>query len=103
MKVLTCILENAQRNATNDRSSRLRNERRTGAVCTWHHALQSTEVDVCAVIQQIEDLICVLLNLILDVHLTALLILLLSGQGVVHSEPTCQGATQNTHSVCLKQ
>lgn len=57
--------------------------------CTWHHALQSTEVDVCAVVKQVKDLVGVLLDLILDVHLAALLVLLLTGQGVIHSEPAC--------------
>lgn len=45
---------------------------------TWHHALQPTEVDVCTVVQQVKDLICVLLHLVLDVHLAALLVLLLT-------------------------
>ena len=45
---------------------------------TRHHALETAEVDVCAAFQQVKDLVSVLLNLILDVHLAALLVLLLT-------------------------
>lgn len=42
---------------------------------TWHHALKTTEVDVCTVVQQVEDLVSILLHLVLDVHLATALVL----------------------------
>lgn len=56
-----------------DKEDNARNES-----CTWHHALETAEVDVCAVVQQVKDLICVFLHLVLNVHLAALLVLLLT-------------------------
>mmetsp|Transcript_45079 Transcript_45079/g.134563 ORF Transcript_45079/g.134563 Transcript_45079/m.134563 type:complete len:343 (-) Transcript_45079:34-1062(-) len=54
----------------------------------WHHALEATEVHVAArVAQQVKDLVGILLNLVLDVHLaTALVLLPLAGQSVVQAE-----------------
>jgi hypothetical protein len=51
-----------------------------------HHALKATEVDVCALLHSLEDLIGVLLDLVLDVHLAALLVVLLARQRVVQTE-----------------
>lgn len=51
-----------------------------------HHALQSAKVHVRSVLQLIEDLVGVLLDLVLNVHLSSLLVVLLAGQGVIESE-----------------
>ena len=53
---------------------------------TGHHSLKTAEVHVGAVSQLIENLVSILLNLILDVHLSTLLVLLFTGEGVVKSE-----------------
>mmetsp|Transcript_21230 Transcript_21230/g.59076 ORF Transcript_21230/g.59076 Transcript_21230/m.59076 type:complete len:372 (-) Transcript_21230:1819-2934(-) len=53
---------------------------------SWHHSLQSAEVDVGTVLELLEDLIGVLLDLVLDVHLSARLVGLLAGEGVVDAE-----------------
>ena len=53
---------------------------------TGHHSLETTEVDVGTVVKLVEDLIGVLLNLVLNVHLSSLLVLLLAGEGVVDAE-----------------
>ena len=51
-----------------------------------HHTLESTEVDVGATVELAEDLISILFNLILDVHLSTLLVLLFTAQGIVQTE-----------------
>mmetsp|Transcript_18598 Transcript_18598/g.34436 ORF Transcript_18598/g.34436 Transcript_18598/m.34436 type:complete len:354 (-) Transcript_18598:9-1070(-) len=51
-----------------------------------HHSLETAEVDVGTILELGEDLIGVLLNLVLDVHLASLLVLLLTGEGVVQAE-----------------
>mmetsp|Transcript_12511 Transcript_12511/g.35687 ORF Transcript_12511/g.35687 Transcript_12511/m.35687 type:complete len:361 (-) Transcript_12511:20-1102(-) len=51
-----------------------------------HHSLESAEVHVGTILHQIEDLIGILLNLVLDVHLSAALVGLLPGQRVVNPE-----------------
>ena len=51
-----------------------------------HHSLQSAEVDVGTVVQLLENLVGVLLNLVLDVHLAAILVGLLTGKSVVETE-----------------
>merc|ERR1712125_66900 len=43
-----------------------------------HHSLESAEVHVRAVLELVEDLVGVLLDLVLDVHLSPLLVLLLA-------------------------
>mmetsp|Transcript_515 Transcript_515/g.331 ORF Transcript_515/g.331 Transcript_515/m.331 type:complete len:338 (-) Transcript_515:21-1034(-) len=51
-----------------------------------HHTLKTTEVDVGTVAKLIEYLISVFLNLILDVHLSSVLVLLFTGKSVVDTE-----------------
>ena len=51
-----------------------------------HHSLKSTEVHVSTRVKLGEDLIRVLLNLILDVHLSSTLVLAFTGEGVVNTE-----------------
>jgi len=52
-----------------------------------HHSLESTEVHVSTSLKLFEDLIGVLLDLVLDVHLASVLVeSALSGQGVVDTE-----------------
>mmetsp|Transcript_41962 Transcript_41962/g.104771 ORF Transcript_41962/g.104771 Transcript_41962/m.104771 type:complete len:440 (-) Transcript_41962:9-1328(-) len=51
-----------------------------------HHALEPAEVHVCALVHPVKDLLGVLLHLVLDVHLAALLVVLLTGQRVVQPE-----------------
>mmetsp|Transcript_20560 Transcript_20560/g.31201 ORF Transcript_20560/g.31201 Transcript_20560/m.31201 type:complete len:217 (-) Transcript_20560:388-1038(-) len=51
-----------------------------------HHSLKSAEVHVSTSLKLAEDLISVLLNLILDVHLASLLVLLLTREGIVQTE-----------------
>mmetsp|Transcript_15478 Transcript_15478/g.18645 ORF Transcript_15478/g.18645 Transcript_15478/m.18645 type:complete len:232 (-) Transcript_15478:464-1159(-) len=53
---------------------------------TRHHSLESAEVDVCTEVHELEDFLSVFLNLILDVHLTAALVLLLTGKRNVVAE-----------------
>ena len=53
---------------------------------TGHHALETTEVDVGTVGQQVKHLISILLHLVLDVHLAPALVGLLTGEGVVNAE-----------------
>ncbi len=51
-----------------------------------HHSLQPAEVDVRPVVQLGENLVGVLLHLVLDVHLSPLLVLLLARESVVETE-----------------
>ena len=51
-----------------------------------HHTLKTAEVDVGSVLQLGEDLIGVFLNLVLDVHLSSLLVGLFTRKGVVDSK-----------------
>ncbi len=51
-----------------------------------HHSLKTTEVDVGSVVELLENLISVLLNLVLDVHLSSALVLLFTGKGVVDTK-----------------
>lgn len=51
-----------------------------------HHSLKSAEVDVGTGVKLVEDLVGVLLDLILNVHLSSLLVLLLTAEGVVETE-----------------
>jgi hypothetical protein len=51
-----------------------------------HHSLETTEVDVCSVAKLVENLIGVFLYLVLDVHLSTLLVLLFTGESVVDTE-----------------
>jgi len=51
-----------------------------------HHTLQSTEIHVCARVQLGKDLIGIFLNLVLDVHLSTLLVLLFTREGIVQTE-----------------
>mmetsp|Transcript_29335 Transcript_29335/g.39151 ORF Transcript_29335/g.39151 Transcript_29335/m.39151 type:complete len:255 (-) Transcript_29335:583-1347(-) len=51
-----------------------------------HHTLQPTEVNVRTIAEFIKDLISVFLDLVLNVHLTTLLVLLLTGKSVIQSE-----------------
>jgi len=51
-----------------------------------HHAFQPAKVHVSTTLKLLEDLVRVLLYLILDVHLSTLLVLLLTAQCVVQSE-----------------
>jgi hypothetical protein len=51
-----------------------------------HHSLQSTEVDVSTVVQLVENLIGILLNLILNVHLSSILVLLFTRKSIVQTE-----------------
>jgi len=53
---------------------------------SWHHSLQTAEVDVSTVVELGKDLISVFLNLVLDVHLSSLLVLLFTAEGVVDAE-----------------
>mmetsp|Transcript_17388 Transcript_17388/g.29499 ORF Transcript_17388/g.29499 Transcript_17388/m.29499 type:complete len:273 (+) Transcript_17388:773-1591(+) len=53
---------------------------------TWHHTLQSAKVNVRTILQLREHLISILLNLILDVHLSSALVRLLTRQSIVQSE-----------------
>ena len=54
-----------------------------GVLNPRHHSLQTTEVDVSTTIQKLENLIAVLLDLVLDVHLAAAPVLLLPAEGFV--------------------
>ena len=54
-----------------------------GVLNPRHHSLQTTEVDVSTTIQKLENLIAVLLDLVLDVHLATALVLLLPAEGFV--------------------
>merc|ERR1711988_1956713 len=51
-----------------------------------HHALEAAEVHVRALVHALEDLVGVLLDLVLDVHLAAVDVGLLAGEGVVELE-----------------
>merc|ERR1719384_359807 len=51
-----------------------------------HHPLEAAEVNDGAVVELVEHLVGVLLDLVLDVHLAALLVVLLPRQGVVQAE-----------------
>merc|ERR1719453_1835046 len=51
-----------------------------------HHALEAAEVHVRAVVHAVEDLVGVLLDLVLDVHLAAVHVGLLTREGVVEAE-----------------
>merc|ERR1719487_610472 len=51
-----------------------------------HHALEAAEIDVRALVHAVEDLVRILLDLILDVHLAAVCVRLLSGERVVEAE-----------------
>jgi len=51
-----------------------------------HHSLQTAKVHVGTVIKLGEDLISILLNLVLDVHLSSILVLLFTGKGIVNTE-----------------
>jgi len=51
-----------------------------------HHSLQTAEVHVGTILKLLEDLIGVLLNLVLDVHLSSVLVLLFTRKGVVETE-----------------
>ena len=53
---------------------------------TGHHTLETTEVDVGTGVKLVEDLVGVLLNLVLNVHLSTVLVLLLTGESVVDAE-----------------
>jgi hypothetical protein len=53
---------------------------------TRHHALKSAEVHVCSFVHSVEHLISVLLDLVLDVHLAALLVHGLTGEGIIQAE-----------------
>ena len=53
---------------------------------TGHHALEAAEVDVRAVVEQVEHLVRILLHLVLDVHLAGALVGLLARQRVVQPE-----------------
>ena len=53
---------------------------------TGHHTLETTEVDVSTGVKLVEDLVSVLLNLVLNVHLSTVLVLLLTGKSVVEAE-----------------
>ena len=53
---------------------------------TGHHTLETTEVDVSTGVKLGEDLVSVLLNLVLNVHLSTVLVLLLTGKSVVEAE-----------------
>ncbi len=70
---------------------------------TGHHALEAAEVDVGAVVEQVEHLVGVLLHLVLDVHLAALGVGLLAGQRVVQTElygPNSKSDFLATKSCC---
>ena len=51
-----------------------------------HHTLQPTEIDMCSIVELGEDLVSILLNLILNIHLSSLLVFLFTGQGIVQTE-----------------
>ena len=51
-----------------------------------HHSLESAEVHVGTTLELVEDLVGVLLDLVLDVHLSSALVLLLAAEGVVDAE-----------------
>ena len=51
-----------------------------------HHALEAAEVHVRALVEAVEDVVGVLLDLVLDVHLAALNVGLLAAQRVVQLE-----------------
>merc|ERR1719183_2487385 len=51
-----------------------------------HHSLQTAEVDVRTILQLLKDLIGVLLDLVLDVHLATGLVSLFTRKGVVKAE-----------------
>mmetsp|Transcript_14041 Transcript_14041/g.20423 ORF Transcript_14041/g.20423 Transcript_14041/m.20423 type:complete len:349 (-) Transcript_14041:121-1167(-) len=51
-----------------------------------HHSLKTTEVDVGSVVKLLEYLISILSYLILDVHLSTVLVLLFTGKGVVDAK-----------------
>ena len=51
-----------------------------------HHSLKTTEVDVGTVLKLLEDLVGVFLNLVLDVHLSSVLVFLFSGKSIVETE-----------------
>mmetsp|Transcript_9288 Transcript_9288/g.14662 ORF Transcript_9288/g.14662 Transcript_9288/m.14662 type:complete len:383 (-) Transcript_9288:62-1210(-) len=51
-----------------------------------HHTLESAEVDVGAEVHELEDFLSVLLDLVLDVHLAALFVLLLTGESNIVAE-----------------
>mmetsp|Transcript_8446 Transcript_8446/g.16594 ORF Transcript_8446/g.16594 Transcript_8446/m.16594 type:complete len:400 (+) Transcript_8446:260-1459(+) len=57
-----------------------------GTKHTRHHALQTAEVDVGSEVHELEDLLTVLLDLVLNVHLATLLVLLLTGERHVVAE-----------------
>lgn len=58
-----------------------------GVLDSRHHPLQTAEVDVRAAVQELEDLVAVLLDLVLNVHLAAAPVLLLPAEGFV--VPAC--------------
>mmetsp|Transcript_44221 Transcript_44221/g.68927 ORF Transcript_44221/g.68927 Transcript_44221/m.68927 type:complete len:273 (-) Transcript_44221:421-1239(-) len=51
-----------------------------------HHTFKPAKINVSSLVQSIKNLICVLLDAVLDVHLSTVLIRLLSGQGHVVPE-----------------
>ena len=51
-----------------------------------HHSLQTAEVHVGTIVKLLKDLIGILLNLVLDVHLSSVLVLLFTGKSVVKTE-----------------
>mmetsp|Transcript_31995 Transcript_31995/g.68160 ORF Transcript_31995/g.68160 Transcript_31995/m.68160 type:complete len:339 (-) Transcript_31995:106-1122(-) len=51
-----------------------------------HHSLEAAEVHVGTSLKLGKDLVGVLLDLVLDVHLASLLVLLLAGEGVIDAE-----------------
>ena len=52
----------------------------------WHHAFQAAKVHVRALVEPPENIVRVLLNLVLDVHLATLRVVLLAAQRVVQLE-----------------
>jgi len=53
---------------------------------TRHHSFETTEVDMGTVVKLVENLVGVLLNLVLDVHLSTVLILLLTRESIVNAK-----------------
>ena len=82
------------KDARSDKSEMTRDNREAAShLDSGHHALEAAEVDVGTLVQGVKNLIGVLLNLVLDVHLAALLVeRALAGKRVVKADLVRVGA-----------
>lgn len=67
-----------------------------------HHSLEAAEVHVGTFVHSVENLVGVLLNLVLNVHLSALLVHGLAGEGIVKAEVVGE-LGQSLLPVCIIQ